>query len=122
DSGLKATMAYMHRARDGYVDNINTPDKRDPGALNSDAIFFKLTGDWGGTRMAYAVDYADRRGVPLAFQIAALTPDGADYSAQSPGLGGDTLRVVGGRRLKTDNPEVHPGQRAQIWGHALTLE
>jgi len=122
NTGLKATMALLHRERHGFVDNINAPSNKDPGALNSDAVFFKMTGDWGGTRLAYTFDYADRRGVPLAFQIAALTPDAANYYAQSPGLGGDTLTVVGDHRLKTINQEVHPGQRSQSWGHALTLE
>nr|WP_281253544.1 TonB-dependent receptor [Sphingomonas laterariae] len=122
DSGVKANFVYLHRQRDGVVDNINAPDRLDPGALNVDALYGKLAGDWGDLRAMVTFDYNDRRGVPLAFQIAAVTDMGGEYYAQSPGLGGDALSVVGDRRLKTINQETTPGQVSKVWGTAMTLE
>ncbi len=121
-SGLKATVAYLHRERDGIVNNVVAPKSRDPGAINNDAVWLKVTGDWGPLRAALTADYNDRRGVPLNFQIAALTPEAAAYYGRSPGLGGDTLAVVRGDRVTRNRQEIHPGQHARIWGSALTLE
>lgn len=119
-TGLKASVAYLHRERDGIVDNINAPNSRDPGVLNSDAVWAKVEGEWGRFSAAYTFDWNNRKGVPLAFQIAALTPEAAAYYGQSPGLGGGTLTVDPNRRKRIDQA-VNPGQDAKIWGHALTL-
>ncbi len=119
-SGIKASVAYLHRQRDGIIDNINAPNKRDPGVLNSDAVWAKVVGNWGALSAAYTYDYNNRKGVPLAFQIAGVTPDAAAFYGQSPGLGGNTL-TVSPTRLKQIDQMVNPGQDATIQGHSLTL-
>ena len=48
NSGLRFKFSYLHKQRDGYADNLNAPDKRDPGAYNTDAFRIAARFDNGG--------------------------------------------------------------------------
>src|SRR4051794_38601057 len=56
-SGLKAIIAFQHRQMDGYVNNVTRPPNKDPGAINSNALWFKLHGEWGALTADYSLDY-----------------------------------------------------------------
>ncbi len=120
-SGLKAIVAYQHRQRDGYVDNINTPDDHDPGALRTDAVWAKLHGDWGPFAADYSFDYDSIRGQSPYGQISYMLPVNAAYFGLSPSLGGNPLPI---NPNYTDLPSMIPtpdGRVGEI-GHALTLQ
>ena len=69
--GLRSTLSYSHRERDGFVDNILEPrDSRDPGARKSDAFRAAFRADIGGTGyFQYIFDWAKVRGHAYAFQL-----------------------------------------------------
>jgi iron complex outermembrane receptor protein len=121
ESGVKAIVAYQHRQRDGYVDNINTPDNHDPGALGSDAVWVKLHGDWGALTADYSFDFDRLYGQSSYGQISYMLPANAAYFGQSPGLGGSTLTV---NPNYTDRASLQPEPDDQVGelGHALTLQ
>ena len=120
-SGIKAIIAYQHRQRDGYVDNINTPDDHDPGALRSDAVWAKLHGDWGPVTADYSFDFDSLRGQAPYGQISYMLPANAAYFSQSPGLGGNTL-VVNPNYTDRTSLIPEPDDRVGEIGHALTLQ
>ena len=121
ETGLKAILAYQHRQRDGYVNNINTPDDHDPGAIDSDAIWFKLHGDWQSLVADYALDYNKISGQTQAQQISYVSPTVAQYYSQSPGLGGGKL-IVDPNRLQNISLPAIPDDVIGSLGHALTLQ
>jgi iron complex outermembrane receptor protein len=120
-TGLKAILAYQHRQRDGYVDNLNTSSDHDPGALRSDSVWFKLHGDWDGFSADYSFDFNRLHGQAPYGQISYALPLNAAYFSQSPSLGGSTLSInpnyTDRVSLKAD-----PDARIGILGHALTLQ
>jgi iron complex outermembrane recepter protein len=120
-TGLKAIIAYQHRQRDGYVNNVNQPGDKDPGALNSDAVWVKLHGDWDALSADYSFDYDRIGGVTPYGQISYVSPAVAAYYAQSPKLGGSTL-VVDPNRLQNVSLQPVPDDRIGMLGHALTLQ
>ncbi|MDT0576024.1 TonB-dependent receptor [Croceicoccus sp. F390] len=80
-AGIRTSFSYSHRERDGYVDNILTPDSRDPGALRQDSYRAAAAFDLGSTgSVRYIFDYAKVRGVPTAFQLTNV----ADGSPRPP--------------------------------------
>lgn len=121
-SGLRAKLSYVHKQRDGYVDNLLASDKDDPGAYNVDAFRVALAYDRGGAvRAYYAFDYnrRDSRGIPV--QLAAAAPYLTDYLNASPLLGGAAPQISRERldRLRLD----HDGDlRDTVQGHNLTVE
>lgn len=126
---VRASVVYQHRQRNGYVDNLFRPDKRDPGAINGDAVAIALHGEFGNLTVDYNFDYNDRRGVPPYFQIIAATPDVVNYFSQSPLFGGDPFlfgpeRLDEGRQIGfTDlKGRDRVDSRAKVRGHALRLE
>lgn len=120
-SGVKAIIAYQHRQRDGYVDNINTPDDHDPGALGSEAVWVKLHGDWDGVTADYSFDFDRLHGQAPYGQISYMLPANAAYFGQSPGLGGNPLPINPNYTDRTSlTPE--PDDRVGELGHALTLQ
>jgi iron complex outermembrane receptor protein len=120
-TGLKAIIAYRHQQRDGYVNNLNEPPEHDPGALNSDAVWVKLHGNWDQLTAYYSFDFNRITGQTLPGQISYVSPTVAAYYAQSPLLGGGTL-VVNPNRLQNLSLQRIPDDQIGVLGHALTLE
>ena len=126
-SGLSASGTYYHRQRDGYFNNLLTPDSKDPGSLNVDAFMIAVRGDWGPLQANYSYDYDDRTGAPGFFQTVALSPAAETYYGRSASLGGAPLQFVGPDvRLKSGLQQPGgPGDRytshTRSQGHNLTL-
>lgn len=121
NSGLKFKLSYVHKQRDGYADDLNQPDKRDPGASNSDAFRIAARFDNGGpVRVDYAFDYNDAKSYAIPFQLAYVRSDIAGYFANSEALGGNPL-VYSRDRLNTlrlNQGLLHD----KVRGHTLTVE
>jgi iron complex outermembrane receptor protein len=122
ETGLTARLTYLYKQRDGYVDNVLAPGRRDPGAYNVDAFRIALQYDLSGPfRMNYAYDFNDRRSVGNPMQLAVARPDILDYASASAALGGQPLLISRDRidpiRLDADGPI-----KDRVTGHALTLE
>jgi iron complex outermembrane receptor protein len=123
---VRASVTYMHRGRDGYVDNRLTPDRLDPGSLNSDALRARVEAEIGPAKINYAFDYNDRRGSPIFFQLVAASPDVAHYYGNSSASGGapfllsrDYLKDV----LRTEGQvTARQSSTSRITGHSLTFE
>jgi iron complex outermembrane receptor protein len=124
-SRVKATVAYLHRERDGYFDNTLAPDDRDPGAIDSDAVWVGVHGDFSDRFTAtYTFDYNDRDGVSSFFQLTGVTSDVASYYGLSPAFGGAPFDY-GTERRANGHQEPFDGRwnsTSQTLGHALTLE
>ena len=55
-SGIRARATYLHKQRDGYVDNLLRSDSGDPGAYNIDAFRVAFGyGKGGALRLDYAI-------------------------------------------------------------------
>ena len=122
DSGISARLSYLHKQRDGYVDNVLARDSRDPGAYNVDAFRIALRYDKGGpVRLNYAYDFNDRRSVGNPMQLAVARPDILAYASASAALGGAPLQISRDRlnslRLDADGPI-----KDRVTGHALNVE
>lgn len=129
NSPFSASASYMHRQRDGYVDNLLRPSSDDPGALNTEALFLALKGDFGDLTVNYSYDYNEREGTAPYFQILAATDDFINYYSRSESLGGDPFIMSSGRldsglqRGLTDRfGHLRYDARAKIQGHTLTVE
>jgi iron complex outermembrane receptor protein len=121
NTGLTATLAYMHRQIDGYVDNPYATDAHDPGARRSDSFWGKVHGEWGALTADYMFDFDNTRGQSPAPQVRFMRPDVAALFANSPNLGGQAF-PVSTQRQDTLALIPYPDTRFQIWGHALTLQ
>lgn len=127
-SPFRASATYMHRQRNGYIDNTLAPSNRDPGALNSEAVTAALQGDFGNLTANYAFDYNEREGVPAFFQTVAATDDVRSYFGSSPDFGGAAFQIS---PTKLDSGQQLPATdlsgnqtfsvKARVYGHALTL-
>lgn len=125
-SPVKATIAYLHLERDGFFDNILSPNGRDPGSFNNDAVWVSFMGEFGNRFTAsYSFDYNERDGAPWFFQIVAATPDVMDYFGRSPSFGGAPF-VMSRERLKSGQQLPFDGDRltstSESVGHNLTIE
>ena len=121
NSGLRFKLSYLHKQRDGYANDLNQPDRRDPGATNVDAFRIAARFDNGGpVRIDYAFDYNDSKSYSVPFQLAAVRGDIAAYLANSPALGGSALAVSRDRLkdLRLDQGKL----RDKVQGHTLTVE
>jgi len=117
-SGIAVSVAFVHRERNGYVDNPFAPGNLDPGAINSDAMVAKVHGDWGSVRATYSFDYNNMVGVPAAFQWRYATNAVKNYFA---------TQTTGNTQVITPDYQSTLGlrplaQTIKIKGHALTLE
>ena len=122
DSGLRAAFTYMHKQRDGIVNNIKTPDQRDPGAYRSDGARAALVFDRRtGFRASYTYDYNRSKAFANAFQLTAARPDLFAFFAASPGAGGGTF-TVSPTRLDQVSIDSDGKTIDTVQGHALTLE
>jgi len=124
-SGVKATIAYLHRQRDGYIDNTLAPDDQDPGAYDNNALWLGAVGEFGDRFTAsYAFDWNRRNGTTTFFQLTGATPDLLNYYGQSPLFGGAPF-VVSTARLDRGQEAPFDGRFNSIsetLGHNLTLE
>lgn len=122
-SGLHASLSYLHKERDGVVDNaLNSSDSHDPGASTIDAARAALSYDRGGAfRASYAFDFNRSKAIPLAPQLTTVSPALATFFANSPAAGGGTL-TVSPSRLDTLNLDDLAFITDKVWGHTLTLE
>ena len=81
--GLAASMSYLHRQKDGYIDNRLARDNHDPGAQNTDA--FRIAFGWDASenlRLDYSFDYENMAGEDPAFQLFAV--DTANFGIGDP--------------------------------------
>ena len=125
NSSVKATVAYLHRQRDGYFDNTLAPSDKDPGSFDNDALWVGLMGEFGDNLTAYyTFDWNERSGAPVFFQIVAATPDVAAYYGSSPGFGGAPFDVGPERRDRGQQAPFDGRFRSdsETGGHNLTLE
>ena len=121
-SGISATLSYLHRQQDGFVDNSAANGSHDPGSQASDAVWLKAAGVWGDLKASYAFDYAHLQGQPIALVLEYATPDVQRYfGASSAALGGTNFTFAPGRK---DDAflAVSPQQKVTTYGHSLTLE
>lgn len=93
DGPISTSFVYYHRARDGYFDNLLTPDSKDPGSLNVNAYMAAVRGDFGPLQMDYSYDYDKRTGAPAFFQVTGITDAALAYYSQSESLGGAPLQL-----------------------------
>jgi iron complex outermembrane receptor protein len=112
--GMAATAAYLHRQKDGYINNRLSDDNSDPGSQNTDA--FRLALGWDITeelRFDYSFDYENLIGEDPAFQLFAV--------AGFPGSITSQLEISDDRLddLSLDQPGL---SEHTIRAHNLTLE
>ncbi|NML08413.1 TonB-dependent receptor [Sphingomonas sp. G-3-2-10] len=117
-SGIAASVAYIHRERNGYVDNPFAPGSMDPGAINSEAVMAKIRGEWGSVRATYSYDYNHMVGVPAAFQFRYASPAVTNYFG---------TQTTGNRQVITPAYQSTLGlrpleQEITIQGHSFILE
>lgn len=122
DSGLKLRFTYLHKQRDGYIDNLLRRGNQDPGAYDVDAFRVAVRYDKDGPfRLDYAFDYNNRHSVSTPSQLVAARPDILAYLNASPQLGGEAPQIATTRqswqRADTDGPIWD-----RITGHTLVAE
>lgn len=121
-SGLSARFAYAHHQRNGDVRNLNRGGNRNPGWMNSDAIWAALHGDLSPTfRFDLRLDYTDHKAQQPLFQMVGATPDVLKYFGNSPSFGGDPLNFGGGR-VKRAYAGTQAPDHSKFFGTSLTLE
>lgn len=124
-SPLKATAAYLHRERKGYVDNTLTPSDSDPGSFDNDALWLALSADVADRfRASFTLDWNRRNGTPTFFQLTAASADVAAYYGRSPALGGAPF-TVSREFLRTVQQAPFDGRfnsKSETLGYNLSLE
>lgn len=121
-SGLRAKLTYLHKQRDGYVDNVLAKGSRDPGAYNVEAFRAALAYDQDqGVRVNYAFDYNERKSVANPTQLAYVRDDVRTYLDYSKQLGGSAPQIARERlnRLALDNDGPISDK---VQGHTLKVE
>ena len=123
DTGLKAKFAFVHKDRNGYVDNLLQPDRgKDPGADHVNAFRGIIAYDQGGKLTgSYSYENSVERGNAMAFQLTRLAATQQGYFGLSPLLGGGPFVVQGDTRAKTISLENDGPITTRIQGHNLTL-
>ncbi len=119
DSGIKATISYLHKDRDGWVSDPYESAANGPGSLHSDSVWFKTEGDFGNLRIVNSFDYNTLDGQPEGFQLVAMSPASLAYFSQSPLYGGQPL-VLSGNRLDPLNLYRNPAIQAPTQ-HSATI-
>ncbi|MBK7250914.1 MAG: TonB-dependent receptor [Gammaproteobacteria bacterium] len=122
ESGVRARLSYVHREQDGYVDDLNAPADRDPGALRVDAARLAVGFDRKGPfRADYAFDYNYRQSYAAAEQATVFRPDVLAYLNNSPALSG-SAPVYSTRRLGKLRLDDGGLLTDKVTGHTLTME
>lgn len=129
-SPFKVTLAYQHRQNDGYVNNILAPGDKDPGSLNSDAVWIRAHGDLSDNfTVDYTFDYNSRVGGAPFLQMVSALPNVVTYFSRSPQFGGAPFQISpdrldpvqqAGYPDRSGNPRLTSIARNE--GHALTFE
>lgn len=121
-SGFRAKFSYLHKQRQGYLDDINAPDRRDPGAYNNEAYRVALAFDNGGPfRGNYTFDRNESDAYSPGTQLAAARADIVSYFSRSGAVGGTPFLGPNQDRYAQTRPDLTPiTDRNQ--SHALTLE
>lgn len=122
---LKATLAYLHRERDGYFDNKLAGDAEDPGSLDNDSVWLGVHGEFTEKFSAdFTFDYGERQGSPVFFQMVAATDDVRNYYGASPAFGGAPFMITEERQ--EDGLQAPFDGRfhseSEVLGTALTLQ
>jgi iron complex outermembrane recepter protein len=121
-SGFKAKFSYLHRQRNGYIDNVLASKSNDPGAYKVDAFRVALAYDKDGpVRAFYSFDFNKRVGRAIPVQLAAAFDHVTGYLAASPLLGGAPLQI-GVPRQNRITLDDDGDQTDKVQGHTLTLE
>ena len=120
DTGLSARLSYLHKERDGYVDDPLVSGSRDPGAYELNAGRLAVRYINGPLTADYAFDYSDRSGYASAFQLTSIRPDVLAYISASPGLGG-IAPIVSENRVGTI-PLNQGVLKDRVKGHTLNLD
>lgn len=122
---VRATIAYLHRQRDGYFDNTLAPPDEDPGAFDNDSVWVSAVGEFSDRFSAsYALDWNRRDGTTTFFQLAAAAPDLLSYYGNSSLFGGAPF-VVSRERLDSGQQAPFNGRFnsvSETLGHNLTFE
>ncbi len=92
-NGLRLSLGYLHRQRNGVVDDLLEPKKgRDPGATKVDSFRGAVDWDMSDTFNVYNVfDYTRIKGAPMVMQLAAV---GDGTFLPNVTLGGNTFSQV----------------------------
>lgn len=106
--GWRAMLTYQFRKNDGWVDNLDAPSDRDPGAAKSHSVRAAVHGEIGKLALDYTYSMVRRRDTPPHLQTFQISPLYAQYAAQSPSLGGDILRVSQRPLSETRIPVIRP--------------
>lgn len=116
-SGVAASLTYLHNQQDGYIDNQNVGDDKDPGAIETDAV--RLALEWQPnerTTINYFFDYHDMFGYSPSFQMLAVSPLVNQILTD-----GGTPPQVSQNRLE-DIAMDAPGKSShKVEGHNLTI-
>jgi iron complex outermembrane recepter protein len=121
-SNIKASFAYSHSERDGFVDVRNRPDRLDNGWEDNDSYWGKIQGEWGGFKATLSADYTKMTGVPVPLQLVAAIPTFAAIINGSPALGGTTVPITTSPLFAYDDQVLAIPQRIVQKGVHLTLE
>ena len=122
DSGFKAKISYLHKQRDGFYDNLTTPDRRDPGSYNIDAFRTTLAYDRGGAvRGHYSFDYTHMNSTANPNQLTVASANVLAYLSNSVALGGAALHGPSPRLMKKARSHANL-TTDEVMGHNLTLE
>ncbi len=121
-SGVRAKFSYLHRQRDGYINNVLTQSQDDPGSYDVDAFRVAISYNTGGPVTAlYTSDLNKRHSRSIPAQLAAAAPFIKNYLGVSPLLGGAEAKIsrsrLGTLALDHDGP-----LKDRVSGHALTVE
>jgi len=122
DSGLKASLAYQHRQRDGSQNNLEQPRDKDPGAEKTDAYWFKVVGDWGNLKATLTGERTDQYAVPVMLQIVDAPAGLRTLFANSPNFGGNNLVISRAPQYTAANYGFGGVQHVWTQGMALTVQ
>lgn len=115
DTGLTATLSFLYKKVDGYIDNTTQPSKKDPGSENVRAGRIAINYDRGGSfRANYAFTHSESENGNLVGQVSAISPTFA-ASILSP-------LTVSGKRRDEFNLPGNSTDDVNINMHNLTLE
>lgn len=123
DSGVRTKFTYLHKERDGIVDDVNSSKSTDPGSFDIDA--FRAALSWQATdsiNVDYSFDFSNRQGTAPAFQTVSTSAVIAGFTALSaPVFGGKNHLVSPGARLDEiafdDDATIHD----EVRGHNLNI-
>ena len=120
DTGLSARLTYKYQSRGGVVNNTLVSRGKDPGAINANAVFFALHGDFANDiEVDYRFDYDSSDNVALNTQIVSATPLVVNYFGPSASRGGAPFNVEGtplGPNLVSVSPKRLDDIPIKYWG------